>query len=220
MRGGPWANAVVLSRQGKTLLDERLHLLQVALQLFPGVAVTQEISAQPHARDRILKTARDPRQNLDPLHSLLGNAPLHGVECGSGARHFLRTILRERRAAQIRTQAVGRALEARQRSCRELHGNPGEECEKTELNGERRGQPGRTRPPRRTVFDRHRTAVLEVNEHASFRSLRWIEVDIVHVVAGSKLGPEARQKHFPSSSERLICLPAALANGSICRSSE
>ena len=88
------------------------------------------------------------------------------------------------------------------------------------MNGERRGQPGRTHPPRRAVFDRHRTAVLEANEHTSFRSLRWIEVDIVHVVAGSKLGPEGRQKHFPSRSERLICLPAALENVSICRFSE
>src|SRR5882757_8733538 len=147
MRGGPRDNVVVLTRQSKTLLDERLHFLEVTLQLFLGVAVTQEISAQPHARDRILKAARYPRQNLDPLHSLLGNASLHSVECGSGARHFLRTILRERLPAQIRAQAVGRALEARQRLCRELHGNPGEECEKTELNSERRGQPGRNDRP-------------------------------------------------------------------------
>src|SRR5207249_4685513 len=83
--------------------------LQVALQLFLGVAVTQEISAQPHARDRSLKAARDSRQNLDPFRSLLGNASLHGVECGSSPRHFLRTILRERLTAQIRTQAVGGA---------------------------------------------------------------------------------------------------------------
>src|SRR5438309_10823109 len=111
MRGGPRPNAVVLPRQGKTLLDQRLHFLQVALPLFLGVAVTQEISAQPHARDRSLKAARDSRQNLDPFRSLLGNASLHGVECGSSARHFLRTILRERLTAQIRTQAVGGALE-------------------------------------------------------------------------------------------------------------
>src|SRR5580698_5876468 len=115
MRVGPRANAVVLPSQGKALLDERLHFLKVALQLFLGVAVTQEISAQPHARDWILKTARDPRENLDALRGLPGDAPLHGVECGSGARHFLRTILREQPAAQIRTQAVGRTLEAGQR---------------------------------------------------------------------------------------------------------
>ena len=211
---------VASAGQGKPLLDQRLHFLQVALQLFPGVAVTQEISAQPHPRDRSLKAARDPRQNLDPFHRLLGNAPLHGVERGSGARHFLRTILRERPGAQIRTQAVGRALETRQRSRRELHGNPGAKCENAELNGERRGQPGRTHPPRRAVFDRHRTAVLEVNKHASFRSIRWIEIDIVRVVAGPKLGPESRQKRFPLRFERLICFPAPPENVSICGFSE
>ena len=42
------ADIVVLPRQGKPLLDQRLHLLQVALQFFLGVAVTQEIGAQPH----------------------------------------------------------------------------------------------------------------------------------------------------------------------------
>ena len=121
MRGGRPAN-VVLPRQGKPLLDERLHFLEVALQLFPGVAVTQEISAQPHARDRGLKIVRDRRQNLDSFRDLLGDASLHGVERGSGARHFLRTILRERLATQIRAQAVGRALEARQWLRRELDG--------------------------------------------------------------------------------------------------
>src|SRR4029453_16584137 len=34
------ADLVASAGQGKTLLDERLHFLQVALQLFPGVAVT------------------------------------------------------------------------------------------------------------------------------------------------------------------------------------
>jgi hypothetical protein len=59
-----------------------------------------------------------------------------------------------------------------------------------------------------------------MNEHASFRSLRWIEIDVVHVVAGPKLGFEGRQKHFPLRSERLICLPAAPEKVSICRFSE
>src|SRR3954453_8506178 len=154
MRAGPWANAVVLPRQGKTLLDERLHFLQVALQLFLGVAVTQEISAQPHARDRGLKIVRDRRQNLDPFRNLLGNASLHGVERGSGARHFLRTILRERLTAQIRAKDVGRVLEARQRLRRELDGKPDEECDDTELNGERRRQPGRYDFPRRKDLER------------------------------------------------------------------
>src|SRR3954447_16312492 len=109
------ADVVAPAGQRKTLLDQRLHFLQVALQLFLGVAVTQEISAQPHARDRSLKTARYPRQDLDPFRSLPGNASLHGVERGGGARDFLRTILRQRLTAQIRTQAVARVLEARQR---------------------------------------------------------------------------------------------------------
>ena len=82
MRGGRRTNAVVLPRQGKTLLDERLHFLQVALQLFLGVAVAQEISAQPHPRDRGLKIVRDRRQNPDSFRDLLGNASLHGVERG------------------------------------------------------------------------------------------------------------------------------------------
>src|ERR1700742_1587709 len=135
MRGGPRADVVVLPRQREPLFDERLHFLQVALQLFLGVAVTQEIRAQPHARDRGLKIVRDRRQNLDSLRDLFGDAPLHGVERGSGARLSLRTNLRERLTAQIRAQAVARALEARQRLCRELYGNPDEECDNTELNG-------------------------------------------------------------------------------------
>src|SRR3954462_4164250 len=53
------AELVAPARQGKTLLDQRLHLLQVALQLFPGVAVAEKISAQPHPRDRRLQTSRD-----------------------------------------------------------------------------------------------------------------------------------------------------------------
>src|SRR5882757_11057185 len=198
MRGGPRDNVVVLTRQSKTLLDERLHFLQVGLQLFLGVAVTQEISAQPHARDRILKTARDPRQNLDPFHSLLGNASLHGVERRSGARHFLRTILRERLTAQIRAQAVGRVLEARQRLRRELYGNPDEECDNTELNGERRRQPGRNDFPRRKDLERQRAAVLQVHEYAPSQSLRWIEVDKVRVEAGPQQGPQTRDVRLSS----------------------
>src|SRR6201991_4772370 len=138
MRGGPRTDVVVLPRQGKTLLDERLHFLQVALQLALGVAVTQEISAQPHARDRGLKIVRDRRQNLDAFRDLLGDASLHGVERGSNARHFPRTILRQRLTAHIRARAVGRLLEARQRLRCELYGNPDEESDKTELSGERR----------------------------------------------------------------------------------
>src|SRR6266436_7231533 len=197
MRGGPRANVVVLPRQGKTLLDERLHFLQVALQLFLGVAVTQEISAQPHARDRGLKIVRDRRQNLDPFRSLLGNASLHGVERGSGARHFLRTILRERFTAQIRSQAVGRALEARQRLRRELHGNPGEECEKTELNRERRRQPARNARSQLEELDQQRATVLETNAQSPLRSLRWIQVDPVQVVVGPRRGYESRDDSFP-----------------------
>src|SRR5262249_16426105 len=68
--------------------------------------------------------------------------------------------------------------------------------------------------------DRQRTAVLEVNQHASFRSLRWIEIDIVRVVAGPKLGPEARQKQFASRSKRFVYLPVTSENVSICGSSE
>ena len=149
MRGGRRATAVVLPRQGETLLDERLHFLKIVLQLFLGVAVTQEIGAQPHARDRGLKIVRDRRQNLDPFRNLLGDAPLHGVERGSGARHFLRTIFRQGLTAQIRAQAVRRMLEARQRVRRELHGKPDEECDDAELNSERRRQPGRNDFPRR-----------------------------------------------------------------------
>jgi len=59
-----------------------------------------------------------------------------------------------------------------------------------------------------------------VKEHASFRSLRWIEVDKVHVVAGPKLGPEARQKHYPSRCRRFVYLPAIFEHVSICGSSE
>src|SRR3954451_12940917 len=190
MRGGPRANVVVLPRQGKTLLDERLHFLQVALQLFLGVAVTQEIGAQPHARNRGLKIVRDRRQNLDSFRDLLGNASLHGVERRSGARHLLRTILRERLTAQIRAQAVGRALEPRQRLRRELYGNPDEECDDTELNGERRRQPGRNDFLRRKDRDRHGAAVLQVHAYASSQSLRWIEVDKIRVVVGSQRGPQ------------------------------
>ena len=75
----PLADLVASAGERKTLLDELLHFLKVALQLFLGVAVTQEVGAQPHARDRILKTARDPRQNLDPFHRLLGNFALLSV---------------------------------------------------------------------------------------------------------------------------------------------
>ena len=189
---GRRANVVVLPRQGKTLLDERLHFLQVALQLFLGVAVTQEISAQPHARDRGLKIVRDRRQNLDPFRDLLGNASLHGVERGSGARHFLRTILRERLTAQIRAQAVGRVLEARQRLRRELYGNPDEECDNTELNGERRRQPGRNDFPLPKDLERQRAAVLQVNAYAPSQSRRWIEVDEVRVVGGPQRCPQTR----------------------------
>src|SRR5437870_1068728 len=190
MRGGRRANVVVLPRQGKTLLDERLHFLQVALQLFLGVAVTQEISAQPHARDRGLKIVRDRRQNLDSFRNLLGNASLHGVERGSDARHFLRTILRERLSAQIRAQAVGRVLEARQRLRRELNGKPDEEGDNTELNGERRRQPGRNDFPLRKDRERQRAAVLQVDAYAPSQSLWWIEVDKVRVVGGSQRGPQ------------------------------
>jgi hypothetical protein len=123
----------------------------------------RKIGAQPHARDRGLKVVRDRRQKLDPFRNLLGNASLHGVERGRGARHFLRTILWQRFTAQIRTQAVGRAFEAHQRSRRELHGNPGEECENTGLNGERRRQPGRNGRSQRRELHRHRAAVLEAN---------------------------------------------------------
>src|SRR5262249_53217134 len=69
-------------------------------------------------------------------------------------------------------------------------------------------------------FDRQRTTVLEVNQHASFRSLRWIEIDIVRVVAGPKLGPEARCKRYPSRHRWLIYLPATSKNVSICILSE
>src|SRR5262245_2203273 len=198
MRGARRANGVVLPRQGKTLLDERLHFLQVALQLFPGVAVTQEISAQPHAGDRGLKIVRDRRQNLDPFRNLLGNAPLHGVERGSGARHFLRTILRERLTAQIRAQAVGRVLEARQRLRRELYGQPDEECDNTELNGERRRQPGRNDFPVWNDRDRQRATVLQVDAYALSQSRRWIEVDKVRVVGGPQRGPQTRDAPFYS----------------------
>src|ERR1700752_709304 len=190
MRGAPRANVVVLPRQGKTLLDERLHFLQVALQLFLGVAVAQEISAQPHPRDRGLKIVGDRRQNVDSFRYLLGNASLHGVERGSGARHFLRTILRERLTAQIRAQAVGRVLEARQRLRRELYGNPDEECDNTELNGERRRQPGRNDWPLPKDLERQRATVLQVHEYAPSQSLRWIEVDKVRVVGGPQRGPQ------------------------------
>src|SRR5215475_2239194 len=174
----PLASDLVASAgQGKTLLDERLHFLQVALQLFLGVAVTQEISAQSHARDRGLKIVRDRRQNLDPFRDLLGNAPLHDVERGRGARHFLWTVLRKRLTAQIRAQAVGRVLEARQRLRRELHGNPDEESENTELNGERRRQPGRNGRPLPKDLDRQRATILQVHEYAPPQPLRWIEVD-------------------------------------------
>src|SRR6185437_16555044 len=165
---------VVLSRQGKPLLDERLHFLKVALQLFLGVAVAQEISAQPHPRDRGLKIVGDRRQNVDSFRYLLGNASLHGVERGSGTRHFLRTILRERLAAQIRTQAVGRALEARQRLRRELDGNPDKECDDSELNGERRRQPGRNDCPLRKDLERQRATVFQVHEYGPSLSRRWI----------------------------------------------
>ena len=50
-----------------------------------------------------------------------------------------------------------------------------------------------------------------------FRSRRRIEVDIVRVVAGPKLGPEGRHKHFPSRLERFVDLPATSKNVSICR---
>src|SRR5437879_2250172 len=198
MRGEARASAVVLPRQGKTLLDEHLHFLQVALQLFPGVAVTQEISAQPHARDRGLKIVRDRRQNLDPFRDLLGNAPLHGVERGGGARHFLRTILRERLTAQIRAQAVGRVLEARQRLRRELYGNPDEECDNAELNGDRRRQPWRNDFPRRKDLERQRAAVLQMHEYAPSQSRRWIEVDKIRVVGGPQQGPQTRDVRLPS----------------------
>src|SRR5581483_12035593 len=183
MRGGLRANAVILPRQGETLLDECLHLLKVALQLFLGVAVSQEISSQPHAGDRSLKIVRNGRQNLDPFRDLLGDASLHGVERASGARHFLRTILRERLTAQIRAQAVGRVLEARQRLRRELDGKPYEEGDNAKLHGERRRQPGRNNFPRRKYFERQRTAVLQVHEDPPSRLLRWIEVDEVRVGA-------------------------------------
>jgi hypothetical protein len=39
-------------------------------------------------------------------------------------------------------------------------------------------------------------------------------------VAGPKLGPEARHKHFLSTSKRFKYLPATFENVSICRSSE
>src|SRR5579864_8752161 len=189
---------VVLSRQGKPLLDEGLHLLQVALQLFLGIAVAQEISAQPHSRDRSLKIVGDRRQNLDPFRDLLGNASLHGVERGSSTRHFLWTILRERLAAQIRAQAVGRALEARQRLRRELYGNPDEQCDDTELNGERRRQRGRNDRPLPRDLERQRAVVLQVHQYAPSQSLRWIEVDKVRVVGGPQQGPQTRDVRLSS----------------------
>src|SRR4051794_41041107 len=177
MHGARRADVVVLPRQGKPLFDERLHLLQVALQLFLGVAVAQEISAQPHPRDRGLKIVRDRRQNLDAFRDLLGNASLHGVERGSSSRHFLRTILRQRIAAQIRAQAVGRALKARQWLRREFYGNPDEEWDDTELNGERRRQPGRNDLLRWKDRDRHGATVLQVHAYAPPQPPRRIKVD-------------------------------------------
>ena len=141
---------------------------------------------------------RDRRQNLDPFRDLLGDAPLQGVERGSGARHFLRTILRERLTAQIGAQAVGRVLEARQRLRRKLHGNPDEECDNTELNGERRRQPGRHGWPPPKDLDRHGATVLQVHAYAASQSLRWIEVDKIRVVGGPQRGPQTRDVRLPS----------------------
>src|SRR3954470_21771433 len=198
MRGGRRTDVVVLASQCKALLDERLPLLQIALQPFPGVAVAQEISPQPHARDRGLKIVRDRRQNLDPLGDLLGNASLHGVERGSDARHFLRTILRQRLTARIRSLAVGRLLEPGQRLRCELYGQPDEECNDTELNGECRWQPWRNAYALPIDLERQRATVLQMHEYAPSRSRRWIEVDKIRLVGGPQQGPQTRDVCLPS----------------------
>jgi hypothetical protein len=189
--------APVLPRQSQTLLDQRLHFQEVDLQLFLGIAIAQKISAQPHARDRGLKIMRDRRQNLDPFRDLLGNAPLHDVERGGGARHFLRTILRQQLTAQIRTQAVGRVLEARQRLRRVLHGKPDEEGDDAKLNRERRRQPGRNGRERRQALELQRAPVLEVHEQGPSRHLRFIEDEKIRVVAGSQHGPQTLDGRLP-----------------------
>src|ERR1700761_35819 len=180
--------------QGKPLLDERLHFLKVALQLCLGVTVAQEVSAQPHARDWILKSARYPRQNLNPLRSLLGNAPLHGVKCRGGTGHFVRTILREQLAAQFRSKAIGRALEAGQRPCREFHCNPCQDCERHELNGERGRQPRRNHRSLCDELEQYRTAVPETNEPAQLASMERIQVEHGYrVVSGPQHVLQTRQ---------------------------
>src|SRR5206468_11226502 len=79
-----------------------------------------------------------------------------------------------------------------------LYGNPDEECDDTELNGERRRHPWRNGCPLPIELERQRAAVLQMHEHAPSRSRRWIEVDKIRVVGGPQKGPQTRDVRLPS----------------------
>jgi hypothetical protein len=94
---------------------------------------------------------------------------------------------------------VGCVLEARQRLSRELDGNPDEECDNAELNGERRRQQRRNGFPRRKDRERQRAAILQVNAYAPSQLRRWIEVDEVRAVAGPQRCPQTRDVRLQPS---------------------
>jgi hypothetical protein len=103
---------------------------------------------------------------------------------------------------------------------RELYGNPDEECDDTELNGERRRQPRRNEFLRRKDRDRHGATILQVHAYAPSQSLRWIEVDKIRVVVGPQCGPQTRDIRLPSFGSLRFQLSLAAKNVSPMASRE
>jgi hypothetical protein len=120
---------------GDPFLDQRLHRIQVAMQLVPERRAVEQVGAQAHSRDRRLQIMRGGRQHANALGEMAGDPALHGIERHRRPGHFQRTVLGERTAPKLGTKRVGGARKLRQGAGGKPHRDPSEHGQHGQLHG-------------------------------------------------------------------------------------